>query len=240
MRAEIVSPRGNAASLSLAGAQCLQTEVDRRLADELMGRKSQAYGLTKRALDLVLGAVGLLLAMPVMLLAALAVKLSSRGPVFFCQKRAGRGGKPFNMYKFRSMVQGAEDARPVMEKLNEREKPIFKIRHDPRVTRVGRLLRRSSVDELPQLINVLRGDMSLVGPRPLWVNEARRARGKAKLRETVRPGLTCLWQICGRSELPYETWVDLDLYYIRHRSVVLDLMIILQTIPAVLSARGAY
>lgn len=236
MRVDVAtSPAEAALRLSRPGgdAQC-------ETAEELMGRKSRTYQVVKRGMDLVLGGALLVLALPVMLAAAAAVKLTSRGGVFFCQHRAGRGGKPFKMYKFRSMVKGAEDARPVLEKSNEREKPIFKIRHDPRVTRVGRFLRRSSIDELPQLINVLRGEMSLVGPRPLWVDEARRAQGKAKLRETVKPGLSCLWQICGRSELPYDTWVDLDLYYIRHRSLLLDLMIIVQTIPAVLSARGAY
>ena len=237
MRIDVATSPIEAAGLRLsrsrADAQC-------ETAEQLMGRRSRAYQVVKRGMDLVGGGTLLVLALPLMLLAALVVKLTSRGGVFFCQHRAGRGGKPFKMYKFRSMVKGAEDARPVLEKFNEREKPIFKIRHDPRVTRVGRFLRRSSIDELPQLINVLRGQMSLVGPRPLWVDEASRAQGKAKLRETVKPGLTCLWQICGRSELSYETWVDLDLYYIRHRSLLLDLMIILQTIPVVLSARGAY
>lgn len=237
MRVDVATSSAEAAALRLSRPQA---DAQREAAEQLMGRKSRPYQVVKRGMDLVGGGALLVLALPLMLLAAVAVKLTSRGGVFFCQHRAGRGGKPFKMYKFRSMVKGAQESRPVLEKLNEREKPIFKIRHDPRVTRVGRFLRRSSIDELPQLINVLRGEMSLVGPRPLWVEEARRAEGKAKLRETVKPGLTCLWQICGRSELSYETWVDLDLYYIRHRCLLLDLMIILQTIPAVLSARGAY
>jgi len=206
----------------------------------LVGGRGRCHAVAKRAIDLVVGGALILLTLPVMALAALAVKLTSRGPVFFSQERVGLRGRVFRVYKFRSMRQGAEDARPMLERLNEREKPIFKIKRDPRVTRVGRFLRRSSIDELPQLFSVLRGEMSLVGPRPLWVKEARQARGKASLRTAVKPGLTCLWQISGRSELPYETWVDLDVFYIRHRGVLLDLQIILQTVPAVLTARGAY
>ena len=178
--------------------------------------------------------------LPVSLAAAAAIKLTSRGPLFFRQQRAGFGGRVFTMYKFRSMRDGAEDSRTDLIHRNEMTGPVFKIRKDPRVTRVGRFLRRSSIDELPQLINVLKGQMSLIGPRPLWVDEARRATGAARLRTAVKPGLTCLWQISGRSELTHDQWVHLDLYYIRHRNLFLDMMIFVQTIPAVLSARGAF
>jgi lipopolysaccharide/colanic/teichoic acid biosynthesis glycosyltransferase len=197
---------------------------------EVSRLSGRLYLVTKRALDILIGSA----------LAAVAVKLTSRGPVLFRQKRVGLNGRIFTMYKLRSMRDGSEDARPVLERLNEQERPVFKIRHDPRVTPLGRFLRRSSIDELPQLINVLAGDMSLVGPRPPLVHEARQAKAHARLRMAVKPGLTCLWQISGRSELGYRRWVELDLCYIRHRSTLLDLMILLQTVPAVLSARGAY
>ena len=144
------------------------------------------------------------------------------------------------MYKFRTMRNGAQDERELVAHLNEQTGPVFKIAADPRVTWIGRFLRRSSIDELPQLFNVLSGKMSLVGPRPLWLPEALQSVGAARLRMRIKPGLTCLWQISGRSELTYDQWVLLDLYYIRHRSLLLDLLIIAQTIPAVLSARGAY
>lgn len=194
----------------------------------------------RRLLDVVIGAILLVISLPLLFVIALAVKISSRGPVIFSQKRAGLNGRTFTMYKFRTMRDGAEDAKATLVKLNEVDGPAFKIKNDPRVTLLGRFLRRSSMDELPQLINVLRGDMSLVGPRPLPVEEADNVEGIGRLRLIVKPGLTCLWQISGRNELPYEQWIRLDLYYIRHRCLLLDMMILVQTIPAVLSAHGAY
>lgn len=177
---------------------------------------------------------------PLMLIVAAMVKLTSRGPVIFRQTRGGLHGVPFTMYKFRSMVDRAEEARKALAHLNEKDGPVFKIADDPRLTPVGRLLRCSSIDELPQLFNVLKGEMSLVGPRPLWMPEADRTEGAARMRMDVKPGLTCLWQISGRSELSYKEWVSLDLYYVKHRSMILDLLIMAQTIPAIISARGAY
>ena len=215
-------------------------QADPALVAELLGPRRLFYDHAKRVIDVIGAAILIVLTAPVMAAAALAIKLTGPGPVLFCQNRLGQDGRPFRVFKFRSMRLGAEDARPMMERLNERERPIFKIKRDPRVTRVGRFLRRSSIDELPQLFNILRGEMSLVGPRPLWINEARAATGRARLRMAVKPGLTCLWQISGRSELSYDVWIDLDLHYIRHRSIVLDLQIILQTLPAVMTARGAY
>ncbi|MGA2265050.1 MAG: sugar transferase [Phycisphaerae bacterium] len=191
-------------------------------------------------MDVALASVLVVLLAPLMALMAVMIKLTSRGPVLFKQTRAGLRGEPFVMYKFRTMHVGAEDARAALEHLNEKDGPVFKIANDPRQTIVGRWLRQSSIDELPQLFNVLRGEMSLVGPRPLWMPEAEQTDGRARLRSNVKPGLTCLWQISGRSELSYEEWVDLDLYYVRHRSILLDLMIMAQTIPAIISARGAY
>jgi lipopolysaccharide/colanic/teichoic acid biosynthesis glycosyltransferase len=199
-----------------------------------------AYECAKRVLDVVLASALLVLFAPLVLLVAAAVKMTSRGPVIFKQTRAGLNGHPFMMYKFRTMHTGAEEVRPAIVHLNEKDGPVFKIARDPRLTPIGRLLRRSSIDELPQLINVLRGEMSLVGPRPLWMPEAQRTVGQARIRMAVKPGLTCLWQVSGRSELSYREWVKLDLHYVRNRGMLLDLAIMLQTIPAVISARGAY
>ncbi len=215
-------------------------EVASEGAEALLQSADHFYDFTKRVFDIAAGAILLVLATPLMVLAALAIKITSRGPVLFHQKRTGLNGQTFTMHKFRSMCPGAEDARPILEKLNESNGPAFKIKRDPRVTLVGRFLRRSSIDELPQLINVLAGRMSLVGPRPLPVAEAENVRGAGRLRTTVKPGLTCLWQISGRNELTFEQWMHMDLYYIRHRSLLLDLVILVQTIPAVLSTHGAY
>lgn len=199
-----------------------------------------AYEWSKRALDVVVASLLIVLLSPLMLIVAALVKLTSRGPVIFRQTRGGLHGTPFTMYKFRSMVDRAEEARKALAHLNEKDGPVFKITDDPRLTPVGRLLRCSSIDELPQLFNVLKGEMSLVGPRPLWMPEADRTEGAARMRMDVKPGLTCLWQISGRSELGYKEWVSLDLYYVKHRSMILDLLIMAQTIPAIISARGAY
>ncbi len=226
--------------MSPAELEWVLGQVERQGRGTLLGSARWGYRLAKRAMDIVLGTLLLALTLPVSLLAAVAIKLTSRGGVFFKQHRVGLNGQVFTMYKFRSMRAGAEETRLDLSHRNEMTGPVFKIRKDPRVTRVGRFLRRSSIDELPQLINVLKGEMSLVGPRPLWVDEARRANGAARLRTTVKPGLTCLWQISGRSELSYDQWVHLDLYYISRRSAFLDLMILVQTVPVVLSARGAY
>ena len=144
------------------------------------------------------------------------------------------------MLKFRSMRRGAQEDREYFANLNEQEGPVFKIADDPRLTLLGRFMRRTSIDELPQLFNVLAGRMSIVGPRPLWLPEALQAKGKAILRTYVKPGLTCLWQISGRSELSYERWVELDIYYIENRTLLLDALIVIKTIPAVLSGKGAY
>ncbi len=226
-------------AIDIASVELL-TRLDRELENDLVPAGDRGYLCAKRLFDFVLGFVLLIAFCPVMLLVALTVRLTSRGPVLFKQVRGGLHGKPFTMYKFRTMYDGAEDDRKFLSHHNEANGPVFKIADDPRLTRIGGFLRRSSLDELPQLFNVLMGDMSLVGPRPLWLPEAERAVGAAKRRSCVEPGLTCLWQISGRSELSYEKWVLLDLYYIRHRSLLLDFLIVAQTIPAVLSGHGAY
>jgi exopolysaccharide biosynthesis polyprenyl glycosylphosphotransferase len=194
----------------------------------------------KRIIDLVISAALLLAGTPVLILAAIAVKLESKGPVFFVQERMGHNKRRFRMFKFRTMVQNAESLMKDIEHLNEKDGPIFKITDDPRITRVGKFLRKFSIDELPQLINVLLGDMSLVGPRPLSIRDALKLEiSSQKRRFSVRPGLTCLWQISGRSNLSFQQWVDLDLQYIDTWSLKLDCQILFKTIPAVLTGHGA-
>lgn len=202
--------------------------------------RSSMYRVSKRIFDVLLALGLLILLSPLMLLVALAVKLTSRGPVLFKQTRAGLDGKPFTMLKFRSMKVGAEDDRQFLADRNEKDGPVFKIANDPRLTRLGKFLRKMSIDELPQLLNVLVGQMSIVGPRPLWWPEAQETRGNARIRMCVKPGLTCIWQISGRSELSYEQWVQLDLFYIKTRSFLLDILIVVQTIPVVITGYGAY
>lgn len=194
----------------------------------------------KRLIDLI-GAITLLvLSAPLLILISILIKLDSPGPVFFIQERMGFNKRRFRMIKFRTMVPDAEAQLKEIEHLNEKEGPIFKIKKDPRITRLGRLLRKSSLDELPQLINVLLGDMSLVGPRPLSIRDALRLEESwQKRRFSVRPGLTCLWQVSGRSNLSFEQWMKLDLEYIDHWSLYLDWWILMRTVPAVLTSRGA-
>ncbi len=211
-----------------------------RTEDISVSTRPGFYELSKRVEDFVLSLVLIALLAPLMAIVAAAIKLTSHGTVIFKQTRAGVNGQPFTMYKFRTMRMGAQEDRVFLEHMNEKSGPIFKIAEDPRLTFVGRLLRRSSIDEIPQLFNVLAGSMSLVGPRPLWWPEAQQVTGQDKRRMTVKPGMTGLWQISGRSELSYEQAMKIDLYYVRHRSLLLDLLILFQTLPAVLSTHGAY
>jgi exopolysaccharide biosynthesis polyprenyl glycosylphosphotransferase len=194
----------------------------------------------KRMIDLAVSAVLLIAGTPILILAAIAIRLDTKGPIFFVQERMGHNKRRFRMFKFRTMVVDAEALMKDIEHLNEKDGPIFKITDDPRITRVGKILRKFSIDELPQLINVLLGDMSLVGPRPLSIRDALNLElSSQKRRFSVRPGLTCLWQISGRSNLSFEQWVDLDLEYIDTWSLKLDWQILAKTIPAVLTGHGA-
>jgi len=198
------------------------------------------YELTKRAMDVFISALLLFGLMPLMLLVAALIKLDSPGPVILRQKRVGRGLKLFDCFKFRTMVENAQALQAELASLNEMDGPVFKIRKDPRITRVGKYLRKYSIDELPQLVNVLRGEMSLVGPRPPLPHEVEMYEPRYLRRLDVKPGLTCLWQVSGRNELSFEQWMELDLYYVENRSFLLDIEILFRTIPAVVSARGAY
>jgi exopolysaccharide biosynthesis polyprenyl glycosylphosphotransferase len=194
----------------------------------------------KRIFDLVVALIMLVLCSPIFLLTAIAIKLDSRGPIFFVQERVGLSKRRFRMIKFRTMGVDAEARMKDIEHLNEKSGPIFKIKNDPRITMIGKWLRRTSIDELPQLVNVLLGDMSVVGPRPLSVRDAvKMEEAWQKRRFSVKPGLTCLWQVSGRSNLSFEQWMQLDLEYIDRWSLGLDATILLRTIPAIVLARGA-
>jgi exopolysaccharide biosynthesis polyprenyl glycosylphosphotransferase len=194
----------------------------------------------KRTFDVLVASIVLILCAPVLLAIALAVKLSSRGPVIYRSVRPGIGGRPFSCLKFRTMREHADQIQDDLEPLNESSGALFKIRDDPRLTKVGRVLRRFSLDELPQLVNVLRGEMSLVGPRPLPVRDFDRLEDWHKKRYLVLPGITGLWQVSGRSELDFDDLVRLDFLYLEQWSIFLDMSILLKTIPAVLSRRGAF
>jgi exopolysaccharide biosynthesis polyprenyl glycosylphosphotransferase len=197
--------------------------------------------VVKRALDIVASALGMILLAPVFLAIAIAVKLSSPGPVFFSQVRVGRYGRHFNFYKFRSMRQDAEALKDGLKKQNEsKDGVIFKMKDDPRITKVGRFLRRTSLDELPQLWNVFIGDMSLVGPRPPVPSEVQEYTLEDRKRLDVIPGITCLWQIKGRSEIPFHEQVRLDKEYILAPGIWKDIVILLKTIPAIIGGKGAY
>ena len=196
--------------------------------------------LVKRALDLVLSGLGLLAVLPLWLVIVIAIRLESRGPAIFVQERVGLNGRRFRFYKFRSMYVDAEERLAEVIAHNEVDGPVFKIRNDPRVTKLGAFLRRTSLDELPQLVNVLKGDMSLVGPRPPLPREVEKYRPSDAVRLSVRPGLTCLWQISGRSTISFDDWMELDRQYIRQMSLWFDLKLLLRTVGAVLSMKGAF
>ena len=193
----------------------------------------------KRVCDIAFSFAALLLLSPVLLVVAVLVKLTSRGPIFFKQLRLGVHGKKFHMLKFRSMVENAEALLADLAHMNEQTGPVFKMKADPRVTPLGRFLRRYSLDELPQLLNVLRGDMSVVGPRPPMLPEAAQYEPWQRRRLSVRPGLTCLWQVSGRNHISFEEWMYLDMQYIDHWSLGSDIHLILKTIPVVFSGKGA-
>lgn len=194
----------------------------------------------KRGLDLSVASVALVASSPVMLGTALAIKLESPGPVLFKQTRVGKNGEHFSCYKFRSMYQDAEERLKELRNQNEADGPVFKMKRDPRITKVGRVIRKLSIDELPQLFNVLRGDMSLVGPRPALPREVAQYNYEQLRRLHAIPGITGLQQVSGRSDVDFKRWVELDLQYIAEQSIWTDLVILFKTVPAVLFSKGAY
>jgi lipopolysaccharide/colanic/teichoic acid biosynthesis glycosyltransferase len=196
--------------------------------------------LAKRILDFSFSLLLLLILAPLFLITAVLIKITSAGPIFFVQERVGLNKRRFYLFKFRTMIREAEEKLAELEHLNEVSGPVFKIKNDPRVTGLGKILRKTSIDELPQLLNVLKGDMSLVGPRPLPVRDyAGFDQDSLRRRFSVRPGITCLWQINGRSSIPFLKWMELDMEYIDQWSLSLDFKILAKTIPAVLKGSGA-
>ncbi len=198
------------------------------------------YFFIKRAMDIFFSGLAIIVLSPVLFIIAVAIKTESKGPVIFCQKRIGKNGKEFYMYKFRSMVVNAEDILNKLEKQNEADGPVFKMKDDPRVTKVGKFIRKYSLDELMQLFNILKGDMSIVGPRPALPKEVEEYDDFARNRLKVKPGLTCYWQVMGRSNISFDEWMQLDVKYIKEMNLWLDIKLILKTIPAVLKGEGAY
>lgn len=199
------------------------------------------YPMATRTIDLLASCTGLVLLFPLFAIVALLIRLDSPGPVLFSQVRIGRRGRPFKCWKFRSMYLDAEARKNALLKDNEMQGgTTFKMRRDPRITRIGRFIRKASIDELPQLWNVFTGDMALVGPRPPVPAEVAVYGAVQRKRLSVKPGITCIWQVSGRSDIPFEQQVELDLEYISKRSLSLDILILIKTIPAVLFARGAY
>jgi len=198
------------------------------------------YKITKRIMDVGFSAVGIVLLLPLFLLIAIAIKIDSPGPVFYKQKRCGIGGKLFRMLKFRTMIDNAESLQKELLSKNEVDGPLFKISDDPRVTKLGRILRKTSLDEIPQLLNVLKGKMSFVGPRPLIMDEMKFSQSWRDIRLKIKPGITGLWQVQGRSQAPFHNWIRYDVYYVKNQSLWLDIKILFKTIKVVLKKVGAY
>lgn len=208
--------------------------------DNIQTNNSIFYLATKRIIDIVGSLFGLILLSPLFLIVAILIKLEDpKGKVFFSQERNGRYPETFKMYKFRSMVHNAEDLLENLTDQNEQTGPVFKIKEDPRITRVGKFIRKTSIDELPQLFNVLRGDMSLVGPRPPIPREVEQYTTYQMQRLGVKPGLTCLWQVGGRNSVDFDGWVELDIEYIKNRSLWLDIKLIIKTVFVLFGDRNA-
>jgi exopolysaccharide biosynthesis polyprenyl glycosylphosphotransferase len=203
-------------------------------------KESSIYFGIKRLADVVLSLIAIIILSPFFLLTALVIKLESKGNVIYTQRRTGKSGKEFKMLKFRSMYQDAELLKYELLDKNEMDGPVFKIADDPRITKVGKFIRKTSIDELPQLFNIIRGEMSIVGPRPLAVYETQDFNQHENLRHLVKPGLTCFWQISGRNDISFEQWIALDLEYLQKMSVWTDIKIIFRTIIVVITGKGAY
>ena len=193
-------------------------------------RSNILYEVIKRIIDIVASFTGLILLSPLILIVSMLIKLESKGEVIFKQKRVGLNGKEFYMYKFRSMVFNAEELKEQLESQNEMSGPMFKIKDDPRITKVGKFIRKTSIDELPQLINVIKGDMSLVGPRPSLPKEVEKFEQWMMERLEVKPGVTCIWQISGRNNIGFDEWVEMDIEYIKTRNLWLDIKLIFKTV----------
>ncbi len=219
-----------------ARAPCASARSEVRPLETLLVRPLPTW---KRMLDISGATLGIAISWPIMLAAIVLIRVESPGPAIFRQRRSGLGGKPFDIFKFRTMVADAEQRKSQLMGLNEQDGPAFKIRHDPRITAIGKILRKTSLDELPQLFNVLRGEMSLVGPRPLPVKEQTACDQWHRRRLDVTPGLTCIWQVKGRSTVSFDRWVGMDVSYIQRRTFMHDMKLLAQTVPAVVLRKGA-
>lgn len=198
------------------------------------------YEVIKRVIDVVCSFVGVLVLSPLFVVIAIIIKFTSKGPVFFSQKRVGRDGKQFKMYKFRSMVVNAEELKEKLAAQNEMSGPMFKMKDDPRVTKVGKFIRKTSIDELPQLLNVLKGDMSLVGPRPSLPKEVAQFEDWMYRRLEVKPGLTCYWQVSGRNNIDFEDWMKLDIRYVEEKNLWIDIKLICKTVFVLFGDKNAH
>ena len=199
--------------------------------ERIQPKEGPIYLFFKRAMDIIGSLCGIILLSPLLIIVALAIKIEDpKGSVFFSQKRCGKDNKLFPMYKFRSMVSNAEELLEELMEHNEMDGPVFKIKEDPRITRVGKFIRKTSIDELPQLFNILRGDMSIVGPRPAIPHEVAEYSHYHKQRLLVKPGLTCIWQVSGRNSIGFDEWVDMDLEYIEKRNLWMDIKLIFKTV----------
>ena len=207
--------------------------------DNIDENRKWIYEISKRAIDIIGAGSGLLLLSPVIAIVACAVKFTSKGPVFFSQKRVGKNGELFDMYKFRSMVVNAEELKEKLAHQNEMTGPMFKMKDDPRVTKVGKFIRKTSLDELPQLWNVLKGDMSLVGPRPSLPKEVAQFEKWMYKRLSVKPGLTCFWQVSGRNNIDFEDWMKLDIKYVDERNIWIDIKLIFKTVLVLFGDKNA-
>jgi lipopolysaccharide/colanic/teichoic acid biosynthesis glycosyltransferase len=225
-------------------AQELDMESGPRLApaiEAIHPNTSRYYIIIKRGFDVIASLLILIVLSPLLLVIMILIKIEApHAKVIYKQLRAGKNGVPFYCYKFRSMIPQADEVKSQLMALNEMDGPVFKVKNDPRITKLGRVLRRCSLDELPQMLNILFNPMSLVGPRPLPVEEASKCDERAKLREQVKPGCVCYWQVSGRNDLSFEKWIDLDLQYVGEQSLWVDFKILLRTFRAVLSSKGAY
>lgn len=224
-------------------AQMIQQSVlpyDREEKQIIHSRKRYLYRFCKRLGDIVLSMAGLIVLMPLFLVVAIMIKKEDGESVFYIQERNGINGKVFRMYKFRSMCSNAEEIHKDLLEKNELDGPAFKMKNDPRITKIGRFIRKTSIDELPQLINIIKGDMSIVGPRPLPTYETAQCNEYQNQRLLVKPGLTCYWQCCGRNNVPFDEWIEMDLRYIREAGILTDAKLILKTFGAVIRSEGAY